>query len=320
MESSLEKLREDRKVMKNTHDNPLTSQSLKNSLKIGLDKIDKLISEREKEESDKKETIAKTVKDFLSGIKAKTEKRQFLEYLISTLKKEYKGLTRRAEFGIMLDKEFAKGGEIGFKEWESTVLSDVMDKGSMGKPRAIQAIDMYEDEFIPLKECYYTHEKSPEQVAQEIIDYTFDEIPDEELEEDEFKRGGKTKHIGFKGLAAKVAKEYRKKGYSDKEAKAFGKDTAGKIRWAKENKAEKGAKIGFKKLAHKVEREYENEGFSTKRAKEIGIKTAAKIKREKEAKAIRGKHLTSKQKYYADKLMRHGTKEYIALAKAKNKR
>lgn len=40
----------------------------------------------------------------------------------------------------------------------------------------------------------------------------------------------KHKHIGFDSLAARIEKEYEKKGYSKKKAKKIGIETAGKVR------------------------------------------------------------------------------------------
>ncbi|MEM3859506.1 MAG: hypothetical protein QW478_08890 [Candidatus Micrarchaeaceae archaeon] len=44
------------------------------------------------------------------------------------------------------------------------------------------------------------------------------------------------KHIGFNRLANKVAREYRKKGYSAKTARKYGQETAGKIYWYKKRR------------------------------------------------------------------------------------
>ena len=41
------------------------------------------------------------------------------------------------------------------------------------------------------------------------------------------------KKIGFNTLANRVAREYRKKGYSAKTARKYGQETAGKVYWAR---------------------------------------------------------------------------------------
>lgn len=49
-------------------------------------------------------------------------------------------------------------------------------------------------------------------------------------------RRKKTKHIGFRGLENKVTREYEKKGYGARRARAIGKATAGKVATAKRKK------------------------------------------------------------------------------------
>ncbi len=46
----------------------------------------------------------------------------------------------------------------------------------------------------------------------------------------------KKKRIGFKKLAARVAREYEKKGYSKARAKSIGNLVAGKVYWEKNKK------------------------------------------------------------------------------------
>ena len=57
--------------------------------------------------------------------------------------------------------------------------------------------------------------------------------------------GGRTT---FQGFAKRVAKEYKRKGYSTKRARAIGRKTAGKVFWVKYGK-KRGRKI-IKKAIH----------------------------------------------------------------------
>lgn len=46
----------------------------------------------------------------------------------------------------------------------------------------------------------------------------------------------KSRKLGFKGLANKVTREYRRKGYSAATARKYGNATAGKVAWQKKRK------------------------------------------------------------------------------------
>ena len=101
----------------------------------------------------------------------------------------------------------------------------------------------------------------------------------------------------FDKLQDEVAREYEKKGYSNKEAmkiggavaydagvKKYGK--AGMERLAREGRRDKrGAESKFDKLSDKIAKQYEKKGMSAKKAKEIGKKTAYTIGERKYGKA-----------------------------------
>ena len=101
----------------------------------------------------------------------------------------------------------------------------------------------------------------------------------------------------FDKLQDEVAREYEKKGYSNKEAmkiggavaydagvKKYGK--AGMERLAREGRRDKrGAESKFDKLSDKIAKQYEKKGMSAKKAKEIGKKTAYTIGARKYGKA-----------------------------------